>query len=673
MRMPTIPHFSEILAERLARREFLVAGAAAALAGCGGGGGAADPAPPPPQQAPPTPTVQPLNFASVAANTGNDVTVPAGYSARTLIAWGDPIHTGVARAFDRTTVTRADMEQRFGVSNDMLALFPAQWAYPWPAQSTGGVILCANHEFTDTALQLGPLATNPAIVLARMDMIFASMGVSILRIETDASGALLTPALEPSSPTAINRRITPFTLVEFDDPVRTHPWIQSAAGAFNLGVASPGAAIACGTLANCAGGYTPWGTYLTAEENFQGYVYASSTTASASVPRALQQDAASFGYGFSANGGPGLAPYDLFRNPTAASVYGWIVEIDPYDPSWRPRKRAALGRRKAECATCVLAGDNRAVVYSADDQTDEFIYKFISTARFNAANRTANRDMLSAGKLYVARFDADGSGRWIELALAAANALEPDPALKFADEADLLVRARHAARLLGATPMDRPEDIEAVRGADFKGAGRVLVSLTRSTVVKAATPANPRRLTPGQTTAPNPPGHILEIREDSGDFAALSFRWDIFLLAGDPVQQDPLATVPGYGLVNLSVWNAGSQTMQGDRFAGPDNLALDGAGNLFIATDGSPGVFANCNDQVLATALDAAAPRTVKRFLVGPAGCEICGPLVTPDRRAFLCAIQHPGGATGFPDGPGTVARPAVVVVTRNDRGFIGD
>ncbi len=682
------PHFRTVLVQRLARRDLLRGGAAAAavaLSGCSNvWSGLAQET---------SGKRFPLTFDSIPATTADQVTVPAGYRARTLIRFADPLFAGDDPAADPRGLTGDQQMRRFGANNDMIALFPLRWSYPWPADLGAGAILAVNHEYFDAAIQLGPDALDLQKLSAARPALYASMGVTIARLSYDAPTQAWSVVREEASPSAVNRRITPFSDVEFDGPARHHPWIVSAASAHRTAAGSgEGAGVPCGTLANCAGGRTPWGTYLTSEENFQNYFFTRTQLDAAQVDPRLLQDAESFQYDrITANPAPaGLDVNDLAGNPAGPAAYGWVVEIDPYDPAWRPKKRTALGRRKGECATTTLTHDGRVAVYSGDDQLSEHIYKFVSTRRFDPGDRVSNRDLLSEGVLYAARFEADGAGRWVRLDLDAANAEIRDPALRFADEADLLVRARFAARLLGATPMDRPEDVEVEQGGDFRGTGVVLVSCTQGVKPTPSSPGNPRRMGPGDTQAANLTGHILKLLEDGGDHAAETFRWEVFVLAGDPDEAAPIAATKRYGPVNVSTLVNGAATFSGARFVCPDNLALDGAGNVFIATDGSDEVFADCNDQILACAVDGGVSKVVRRFLVGPVGAEICGPFLTPDRTTFFCSIQHPGeaDATGlrfgaaigkdararpasvFPDGGWP--RSAVVYVTREDGGVIG-
>lgn len=636
------------------------------------------------------------NFASVDATNADTVTLPPGYRWQKLVAWGDPLFDGMT-PFAPEALSRAEQERRFGQNNDMLALFPARYAFPWQTDQAE-LILCANNEYVEPALTFPDLASLSGITAAHVEALYAAVGVSIMRV-SHRRGAWRS-LTEPASIHATNRRITPFSPVKFSGPAADHRWLNAAAAKFNE--AEPGAdeTVRCGTLANCAGGSTPWGTYLSSEENFDTFFVLTDISTQALVDArrdsAWLYDAGRFGFPLYSRGGAPNAPaqFDMSKNPYGPSLYGWVVEIDPYDPTWTPRKRTALGRKKGECATTAIAKDGRVVVYMGDDQIDHFVFKFISDGQFNPNDRVANRDLLDHGKLYAARMDEDGGGEWIELTLEACNAAVEEAPYhsEFADYGDVVTRAREAATLLGATQMDRPEDVEAPVDREWRGLGSVLVVCTNNKNESFQRPGNPRR---GEAQAEhmqqsNYAGHILRIDEADGDHAGTRFTWDVFALAGDP-EPEAGFTLPNGVAADVSTTVGGAPTFSGARFTCPDNICFDSARNVWIATDGSPAIFPNCNDSVLVTSTTAPAPREVKRFLVGPVGAEICGPTLSPDESAFLCAIQHPGEAdvagtavaelrwrrgqrppSNFPDGGESWPRSAVVVVTREDGGKVG-
>jgi secreted PhoX family phosphatase len=634
------------------------------------------------------------SFESVAATTADDVTLPTGYSWRKLIAWGDALFEGMPDTADLNTLTRADQERRFGQNNDMLALFANDYAFP-PPKTQDRMILCANNEYASFELAFPSLTSPRELTAAHVEALLAAVGVSVVDIERSGAGWRV---VKSTASSGHNRRITPFTPMVFSGPAANHPWIRTAAAIVNAsepapaGDTAPSHAVRCGTMANCAGGLTPWGTYLTSEENFDYVFFGSLSTQSQIDDPALALDASSFSY---PRPGPAeLTPrqFRIAENPRGPSLYGWVVEIDPHDPTSTPKKRTALGRKKGECATTALTRDGRVAVYTGDDERDEHIYKFVSRGRFDPNNRAANMDLLDDGQLYVAQFDETG-GRWIPITAAAANAAAEaaESPIRFSDEADVLVRARIAALLLGATQMDRPEDIEALHDENWRGLGPVLIACTNNSNRGFERPGNPRRpdAEHPNTAQANHTGHILRIDEAGGDCGATTFTWDIFAMGGDPNAETPtVRTAGGNGApAFVSTEVGGEQTISGERFACPDNLFIDSTNRVWIATDGNDFVFSDCNDCIMVTPAGAERPRPIKRFLVGPVGAEICGPLMAPDERSFFCAIQHPGDAaefsrtrwegapppSRFPDGGNAWPRSAVIVITKDDGGRIGD
>lgn len=656
--------FGRVMDRHLARRALLKGGAAAAAAAAVpgvllGGAGEAEAAP------------APLTFQAVAQTQADTITVPPGYVPQVVIKWGDALFPGVA-PFNIYAQTGADQARRFGFNNDMLALFPLP--YGSPAKLGGrfphpSYLMCVNHEYSVGANQfpdypiLGARDTTAANGLPTRNQVEAMMealGCSVVEIN------LVDGRWVPNVNSAYNRRVTATTLMDVTGPARGDTLLQTPA--------DPTGTVIKGTFANCSGGLTPWGTYLSAEENFDGYFNNLNGMTNASLKAthsllaninraatvATATDFTLFWEAYDAR-------FDLSKPEGEKEPFrfGWVVEIDPYTPTARPKKRTALGRFKHEAAQSVLNANDRVTVYTGDDERFQYVYKFISTGTMNRANRAANDTLLDDGVLYVAKFNDNGSGQWLPLTFATINALAPG---RFRNQADVLIRAREAADVLGATPMDRPEDIEAPRDTNWRGNGKVYVVCTNNTNRTAAqvNGPNPR--------ASNAAGHIIEITETGNDHAATTFSWSIFLLAGDP------AAASG-SRINVSL--NGVPTFRGDAFGAPDNIAFDSTGNLFIATDGTAPTTPNCNDMVLVTPTSGAFPREVKRFLVGPFSCEICGPLVSPDDTTFFCAIQHPGEEGTIVDRTarakristwptGTTPMPAIVAVRRADGGRIG-
>jgi secreted PhoX family phosphatase len=448
---------------------------------------------------------------------------------------------------------------------------------------------------------------------------------------------------QPQAPR--NRRITANTPMRMSGPAAGHPWLRTSD--------DPTGRYVLGTFNNCANGRTPWGTYLTCEENFNGYFGTSASFVPEAAHKRYGLGAKDAGY----NWHPFDARFDLASNPHEPNRFGWVVEIDPMDPDSVPVKRTALGRFKHENAQVVVNRDGRVVVYMGDDERGEHIYKFVSARRYNPKDPLSHRDLLDEGTLYVARFDdpregQTGRGQWLEITHGK-NGLTAEAG--FASQAEVLIHARLAATVVGATTMDRPEWI-----ASHPQRAEMYVTLTNNTDrgVKAHQPLN----------GPNPRskniyGQIVRWRPDQGDHAALGFTWDMFVMAGNPsVHQGPMA-----GTANVTVDNM---------FNSPDGLSFDASGRLWIQTDGdysNAKEFAGMgNNQML-----CANPVTgeIRRFMVGPVACEITGLCFAPDYKTLFVGIQHPGEGrkpSHFPAGGDAVPRSCIVAIRRDDGGVIG-
>lgn len=614
----------------LARRHFIQSGAAALVALMGTGCA----------QSRSTTSALP-GFASVPMNMRDTVTVPPGYTARVLYPWGSP--TGIASALPGFAPDGSNsavhQSVQAGMHHDGMHFFPLDNRH-----DRG--LLVMNHEYTDERLLHTDGVTEWSAEKVAKSL--HAMGVSVIEIERRADG------WRQVLPSPYARRIHGNTPMRIAGPAAGAPLMRTAA--------NPAGDQVFGTFANCAMGVTPWGTYLTCEENFYGYF---------GGPKAAAGSANDMQRRYGTVPGSQWVEYwrfderfDITKHPNESNRFGWVVEIDPFDPSATPIKRTALGRKRQESATCTVAKDGRVVVYMGDDARFEYIYKFVSrdTVRpgADAVARAANRTLLDDGTLYVARYDADEGndgqrrGHWLPLTHGQ-NGI--DAAAGFATPAEVLIHARRAGDIVGGTKMDRPEWI-----AVHPQTGEVYVTLTNNSQrgqpgKPAPDAANPR--------ADNRFGGILRWREDGQDAAATTFRWDHFALAGDPA-------VPAVG--------ARYPSADADVFGSPDGLHFDSGGLLWIQTDGNVDEL-NCNNQMLCA--DPASGR-IKRFLVGPIGCEITGCVVTPDRRTLFVNIQHPGeqrtGADGlysstWPDstGRGTVRpRSATVVVQKQDGGIVG-
>jgi uncharacterized protein len=593
-----------------------------------------------------------LGFTAIPTSRADAVTLPRGYRHEVLSAWGDPVVAG-AGAF-RPDADAAAQAAAAGMGHDGMALFPLPGAAP--GGGTRG-LLAINYEYTDEGL-LHPAGVEPwtADKVAKSK---AAHGVGILEVAVEGGKWRVVAGSRYA------RRLTADTPIALAGPAAGHAWMKTADDVEGRTVR--------GTFNNCAFGKTPWGTYLTCEENVTPYF----VNDAGDIPRhhrryGVGPGSESWGYRWEE-----FDPrFDAARYPNEPNRHGWVVEIDPFDPKSTPVKRTALGRMAHEGATVTLARDGRVVVYMGDDDFRskfEHIYKFVSARAYVAGSgAAANRDILDDGTLYVARFDAGGAGVWLPLragegALALAQG--------FPSQAEVVIDARTAADVVGGSFMDRPEWI-----AIHPQSKDVYCSLTNNSQRGKGKPpgaAAPLGADAANPRAPNAMGHIIRWREQGGDAAATTFSWDVFVLAGDPASPDPLKRGN----------NAG-----GVAFANPDGLVFDERGVLWIATDASAQNMAAPDwERIGNNQLLAADTRTgeLRRFMTGPVSCEITGVMLAPDMRAMFVNIQHPGESplphparndpakpkawSSWPDGDaGTRPRSATIVITRDDGGVIG-
>jgi hypothetical protein len=579
-----------------------------------------------------------FTFEELDARVAADHRVAQGYDAKVLIRWGDPVVPG-APAFDPMNQSAEAQEQQFGYNNDFIGYLPL----PQGSDSSDHGLLTVNHEYTNEELMF-PNYTEDTAETVEIEM--AAHGLSVIEVRRDAEGGQW--SYEPTS--EYNRRVSlRSTPVTFSGPAAGHDRLKTSTDADGMRV--------IGTVNNCAGGTTPWGTSLHAEENFHGYF-------GGSLPQGHPEARNHERYGV-----PGEwyswhkfhSRFDIGQEPNEPNRFGWMVELDPYDPSSTPVKRTALGRFKHEGADIAIGEDGSVSVYMGDDQRFDYLYRFVANGRFNPDDREANRNLLDDGTLFVAKFNEDGKVDWLPLVHGEGPLTEANG---FTSQADVLIETRVAADLLGATPMDRPEDVE-----HNPQTGRVYVMLT-----------NNSRREPGDTNAANPRpsnehGHILEIAT-GGDYTKAQDDWSILVLCGNP--DNP---------ADQAVW--GPATTRSGWFADPDNCAIDNRGRLWVTTDGNSDVDTGRSDGVWAMETEGELRGSGKHFYSCPAGAEMCGPYFTPSDETLFLAVQHPADdgeewtefnqpstfenpSTRWPDfEDGMPPRPSVVAVVKIGGGKI--
>lgn len=618
------PTFQSILAARLSRRGFL-AGGAAGLAALAAG-----------RLAPRGAEAQaPLPFTPVVGSTEDKLILPPGYTHSVLVRWGDPIFPDGA-AFDPQTQTAAKQERQFGSDNDFIGFMPL----PRESDSSTRGLLGVNHENVRPELTWPTWDGKADRTREMCDVEVAAHGFSVVEI---SRGALGEWSVVKTSP--LNRRITGATPMAIRGPAAGHALMRTGA--------DPSGTRVLGTLNNCAGGVTPWGTILTGEENIQNYFRGKVSDAADPALAKKHQRYGIAGRGRYMSWGLYDARFDLAREPNEPNRFGWIVEIDPYDPASMPIKHTGLGRFAHEGATVILAKDGRPVAYMGDDARFEYLYKFVAANRYDPAYRAVATSLLDSGVLYAAKLSDDGTGEWVPLVQGQGPLTA---AIGFASQADVVVNARGAGDAVGATKMDRPEDVEP-----SPRTGKVYCALTsnESRKPEQVDKANPRPA--------NKYGHILEITEDGGDHAGTRFRWEILVLGGDPKDASHGAYYQGRSDVSP--------------MAVPDNFAFDDQGRLWVATDGMDDTLGP-NDAVFMVDAEGPLRGRCLQFLSAPTGCEVCGPAFTPDNRTFFVAMQHPGltdkatyasPGSRWPDNrPDMPPRPSVVAIYRTDGGKVG-
>jgi len=657
-----------------------------------------------------------IGFESVPANTraangsttavADRITVPAGYTAQVFVSWGDAIMPGGTAFSGNASETAGQQLKQFGMHNDGMHFFPFTGTNGQPSSDRG--VLCVNNEYTHEEVLFTDGQIGAGYTIAKTRKSQAAHGVSILEARR-VNGKW---SVVKSSP--YGRRITANTMARVSGPAAGHALLKSNEYTITDGASTPtGRTLdgftAYGTVNNCANGITPWGTYLTCEENWNGNFGSVSTVptaASGEVGKLFNRYGVvkdGFGYRWHTTD----ARWDVVTNPNEPNLFGWVVEIDPFNPSALPVKRTAMGRFKHESAQYVVDAANNIAFYMGDDERNEYIYKFVCAGKFNPNSRAANRDLLDTGTLYVARFDASLSGEWIALVPGTVGlngvALRDNPNFAGANDAEvqakILIKTRMAADAVGATMMDRPEwtgarpriggfdEIEVyctLTNNNRRGSSATPSSNAQdgSTTAASARPAvdaaNPR--------ADNVYGHIIRWREAGKSVRSTTFTWDLFAQAGDTLTaKSPAARYTG----NINDTPNGSAD-----YGAPDGLWFDYFGRLWVQTDqigDGSGDFVNIGGNMMV----CADPNTgeTRRFMTSPNKCEVTGVTMTPDGKTMWVGIQHPGedalaaNPTQFSNWPqgqyATLAdgvtllpagrpRSSVVVITKDDGGVIG-
>jgi uncharacterized protein len=578
-----------------------------------------------------------ISFKPIPIDATDKLVVPEGYRAKALAPWGEAVGIAGNMPAFKTDGSNTAQEQavQMGMHHDGLHFYALD-------HSKRG-LLVMNHEYVDDGLLHTSGRQDWTLDKVRKSQ--AAHGISVIEVIDDGKDWQMV------RPSRYARRLTANTPFAIQGPCKGHALMRTAA--------DPRGETILGTINNCASGKTPWGTYLSGEENFRFY-FGSADSKDAHQQRWGLVKESFFGWE------KHDARFDISQTPHEPNRFGWVVEVDPMDPTSTPIKRTALGRAAHEGAWVAVTKEGKAVVYSGEDARNEYIYKFVSRDAIKPAGggmtqAQANRELLDRGTLYVAKFNADGKGTWLPLVhgqggLTAANG--------FADQGEVLIKARQASDLLGGTKMDRPEWL-----AIDPNSGWVYCTLTNNSSrgaagQPAADAANPRN--------GNQHGHIIRWKE-AGDFDRTAFEWNHLLLAGDPAA----ARAEAKGNV------------KGDLFGCPDGIAFDAAGRLWIQTDMHAsqmykGEFTNLgNNQML---IYDAASGTTKRFLTAPTNSEVTGATWTPDGKTLFINVQHPGETAGdrsdpqdpgkfsnWPDyTPGGRPRSSTVVIRKNDGGVIG-
>ena len=593
-----------------------------------------------------------LGFAELARVRDENDHWPDGYRRQILLRWGDAIFPD-SPTFDLATLNGAAAERQFGYNNDFTQYLPL----PFGSESSDHGLMVVSHEYATPFLMFPGLTQDDYRQKMSEDQIRAvmtSVGVSI--VEVRKTGADWQVVLDGR----YNRRIHMGTEMAISGPAAGHDLLKTKA--------DPTGTSVFGTISNCNGGITPWGTMLSGEEGSMD-VFAGDYKQLADQELVERQGWDEDDNDIYAAGR--VEPRLRFENePNEWMRFDWVVEIDPLDPDAKPIKRTALGRMTHEGAQCCVAPDGRLVVFMGDDDDFEYLYRFVTADPWNPTDRAANRNLLDNGTLSVAKFSADGTMQWLPL-VAGQGPLTAEAG--FASQAEVCLNTRAAADLLGATPMDAPEGFII-----HQGTGKLYIAMTENEDRLAAGEGEPReQVNVANPRGPNPHGHLLELTVprvgDQPDYAADRLQWDVFVLCGDPAKPEDGAMF--HPATSANGW-----------FTDPDNLAVDPAGRLWVTTDGPPPE--GIADALYVMETEGPNRALPKCFYIAPVGSECCSPTFTPDGKAVFLSVQHPGelrmadnedatsisdASTTWPDlTPGQPARPSLVVLSRADDGLLG-
>ncbi len=571
-------------------------------------------------------------FSPIDIATDDTVHVPEGYSWDVLVRWGDPLFSDAEGAFDPAAGVSVDMADRvFGENTDGMELYNID----------GREVIVVNSEYTNRTVNLPHAEEGVPTGLDDVRILQHLQGVSVIEIEEGEAGW----SVVVDSP--LNRRIHHNTEMTFDGPAAGHDLLKTDA--------DPTGMSSLGTMNNCGSGRTPWGTYLTCEENFNGY-FGSTAESHAALSLTHQNGFQRYGIGVDGWGYDYHmwdSRWDVSQNPNEPHRAGYIVEIDPADPTSTPVKHTALGRFKHENAAYAIANDGRFVVYMGDDERGEYMYKWVSSDPYVEGGDTST--LMVDGTLFVAVFEEDQSGEWVPLT----------PATTGMTEAHIAIFTRMAGSAVNATTMDRPEWI-AVNPTAPEAYCCLTNNSRRGLINDDGTVRTNAGGEPMVANAPNPRdvnryGQIVRWRPAGGDHGAATFNWDLYVMVGNPT-------------VHEDVYGGSANMNAGNLFNSPDGMVIDTTGTIWIQTDGNDGNegdFAGMgNNQML-----AGDPVTgeIRRFLTGPKGCEVTGLCWSSDRRTMFVGIQHPGDDGGtWPDHNESLARSSVIAIKRDDGGLVG-